>query len=136
MAVHGDEDSSFIENAEFGPSFKGGLSALEDDDDFPVRSSFDQEFASISAQSPVKLHGKDGNIYAGNQQHGVRNNLTAAFNTPENIYNNGIVPPINSGINVIQPGLVSILSNALKPDGYQNQQATMEPGHRGIALSG
>jgi hypothetical protein len=41
MAVY-NESGSNIENAEFGPSFKGGLSALDDDDeDHCKRSNFD-----------------------------------------------------------------------------------------------
>lgn len=86
MAVH-NENGSNIENAEFGPSFKGGLSALDDDDDnehYGQRSNFENEF-NASQQSPVKRQSSttDAHIYAVPPQHGVRNNLTAAFTTLE-----------------------------------------------------
>jgi len=84
MAVHG-EGGSNIENAEFGPSFKGGLSALEDDDNehYTQRSNFENDFNN-SQKSPVKRQSTtDAHIYAVPPQHGVRNNLTAAFTTLE-----------------------------------------------------
>jgi hypothetical protein len=83
MAVHNDNGSN-IENAEFGPSYKG-LSVLDEDDDDDChlpRSNFAEEYNN-SQKSPMKVQsGKDSHIYA-LPQLGVRNNLTAAFTSME-----------------------------------------------------
>lgn len=127
MAVHND-NGSVIENAEFGPSFKG-LSVLdEEDDDYLPRSSFGDEFNN-SQKSPIKGQPKDGHIYA-MPQLGVRNNLTAAFTSMEG--NHYMRPPPSNNNPGGNQGLLNILSHALKPDGHQKT----EPNPRGLALIG
>jgi hypothetical protein len=64
----------------------------------------------------------------------MRKTLTAQFTSLEG--NQYVQAPSNAGINLMQPGLLNILTSALKPDGYQQKQINAEPGHRGLALSG